>query len=262
MSALLTKLHDDGRLEITLNRPEIHNAFDDQLIAQLDAALAGAEQNPLVRVLVLRAAGRSFSAGADLAWMGRMAAASAEQNYADALAFARMMERLDRFPHPVVAVVQGAAFGGGVGLIAACDIAIGSTAAEFALSEVRLGLIPAVISPYVIRAIGERASRRFFLTAEKFGAAEATRIGLLHQLVAPDELEPALLRVLGDLASGGPQAHAAAKSLLHDLREATIEVDFAALTAGRIAAIRTAAEGQEGMRAFLEKRKPRWRRDA
>jgi len=261
MSAVATQWHANGRLDLVLNRAEVHNAFDDEMIAELDAALAAAEQDSRVRVLLLRATGRSFSAGADLRWMARMAEASTSDNYSDALRFARMLERLDRFPHPVVAVVQGPAYGGGVGLIAACDIAIGIDSARFALSEVRLGLVPAVISPYVIRAMGERASRRYFLTAETFDAREAVRLGLLHELVEAAGFEARLTELLASLAAGGPQAHSAAKLLLHDIRDAGSDLDLGALTAGRIADLRRSPEGQEGIRAFIDKRKPIWTSD-
>ena len=202
----------DGVATIRMNRPEVHNAFDDALIAALTAELRRLDQLPGARVIVLAASGKSFSTGADLNWMQRMANYSREENLRDAMALADLMRTLDGVKKPTVAKVQGAAFGGGVGLVACCDIAIASTQAIFSLSEVRLGLIPSVISPYVIAAIGEREARRYFLTAERFDAVEARRIGLVHEVVDSGALDEAVDKMAAQLLRGGPYALAAAKN--------------------------------------------------
>ncbi|GAB5471805.1 MAG: enoyl-CoA hydratase/isomerase family protein [Rhodospirillales bacterium] len=212
-----------------------------------------------VRVLVLAAAGKSFSAGADLGWMQRMADYSEADNLADARHLAALMQTLDRFGKPTVARVQGSAFGGGVGLVACCDIAVGSEAARFMLSEVRLGLLPGVISPYVVRAMGQRAARRYFLTAERFDAAEARRLGLLHRVVAPDALDGAVEAEIALLLLAGPAAAEAAKDLIFAV-DRPLDAAVVEETARRIARIRASEEGREGLAAFLEKRKPAWRR--
>jgi methylglutaconyl-CoA hydratase len=248
----------DGVATIRMNRPEVHNAFDDTLIAALTAELRRLEQLPEARVIVLAANGKSFSAGADLNWMRRMATYSREENLRDAMALAGLMRTLDGVQKPTVARVQGAAFGGGVGLVACCDIAIASTQAAFSLTEVRLGLIPSVISPYVIAAIGEREARRYFLTAERFDAAEARRIGLVHDVVDSGALDEAVAGIAGQLLKGGPQALAAAKKLISDVSRRSMDDALSAETARRIAAIRVESEGQEGLAAFFEKRKPDW----
>lgn len=250
---------EGGRLTIRLARAERHNAFDDVLIADLTAAFASAGADPAVRVIVLASTGPSFSAGADLSWMKRMAGYSEEENFRDALGLARLMRTIDACPKPVVALVQGAAYGGGVGLIAACDIAIAAETAQFALTEVKLGLIPAAISPYVIEAIGARACRRLFLTAERFSAAEACGLGLVHEVVPANELIAAGERVVAMLLESGPAAQAAAKDLIKAVSHHPVDDDLEALTARRIAAIRATPEGREGVAAFLEKRKPSWR---
>ncbi|MCP5416855.1 MAG: enoyl-CoA hydratase/isomerase family protein [Chromatiaceae bacterium] len=249
---------DRGIAHLTLNRPHLHNAFDDALIAQLLQALKQVEREPGVRAVVLAAAGKSFSAGADLNWMRRMAGYSREQNHQDALQLAALMEKLNHLNKPTIARVQGAAFGGGVGLVACCDIAVGAQRAQFALTEVRLGLIPAVISPYVIAAIGERAARRYMLTGERFDANEALRIGLLHQVVPEDQLDSTLESLLVQLLNGGPQALAAAKSLIFAVSRRPTSAALVAATAERITSIRASDEGREGVGAFLEKRSPNW----
>lgn len=249
----------DGRVAfITLNRADRHNAFDDALIGDLTAAFETAGADEQVRAVVLDATGPSFSAGADLGWMKRMAGYSQEENLRDARALARLMRTIDRCPKPVVAAVQGAAYGGGVGLVAACDIAVAAEGASFCLSEVKLGLIPAVISPYVIATMGERACRRYFLTAERFSAAEAHRLGLVHEVVPADGLGDAVAAILKRLADGGPAAQAAAKELIAGVTRPEPGADVLDWTAGRIAAVRASDEGREGLTAFLEKRKPRW----
>ena len=252
-------LYREGALaRLRLNRPELHNAFDASLIAELTAALERVGHDPGVRVVVLEGNGASFSAGADLNWMRGMAAASEADNRDDALALARLLRTLDALPKPTIARVHGAAFGGGVGLVAACDIAIGATEAKFGLTESRLGLLPAVISPYVIAAIGARQARRWFATAEIFDAGEARRIGLLHDVVNATALDTAVQRQVDLLLKAGPIATASAKALVRDVVAGTdataIDQDNAAL----IARLRVSAEGQEGIGAFLEKRKPAW----
>lgn len=248
----------DGVATIWMNRPDVHNAFDDALIAALTTELRRLDQLPQARVIVLAANGKSFSAGADLSWMRRMAKYSQEENLRDAVALANLMRTLDGVKKPTIARVQGAAFGGGVGLVACCDIAVASTQAVFCLSEVRLGLIPSVISPYVIAALGERAARRYFLTAERFDAAEAGRIGLVHEVVDADALDETVSSIAGHLLKGGPRALAAAKRLIADVSRRPVDDALSAETAKRIAAIRVESEGQEGLAAFLDKRKPDW----
>ena len=245
---------------IRMNRPDVHNAFDDVLIAALSAELRRLDGLPEARVIVLAAGGKSFSAGADLNWMRRMAKYSQEENLRDGMALADLMRTLDGMRKPTIARVQGAAFGGGVGLVACCDIAIASTEAVFSLSEVRLGLIPSVISPYVIAAIGEREARRYFLTAERFDAVEARRIGLVHEVVNVDALDAAVATMTAHLLKGGPQALAAAKKLIVDVSRRPMDDALSAETARRIAAIRVEAEGQEGLAAFFDKRPPAWSR--
>ena len=244
---------------ISLRRPERHNAFDDVVIADLTEAFERAAAHSSVRCVVLESTGPSFSAGADLDWMRRMADYSDEENRRDALALARLMQTVDACPKPVLAVVQGAAYGGGVGLVAACDITIAADTAMFGLTEVRLGLIPAAISPYVIAAIGARACRRYFLTGERFPAARALALGLVHEVVPADRLHEARDRILTAIAEGGAQAQAAAKDLIRVVAGRKPDDELAQWTADRIAAIRASEEGREGVRAFLEKRRPTWR---
>ena len=243
---------------IRMNRPDVHNAFDDGFIAALGAELRRLDALPEARVIVLAASGKSFSAGADLNWMRRMAKYSQAENLRDGMALAGLMRTLDGMRKPTIARVQGAAFGGGVGLVACCDIAIASMEAVFSLSEVRLGLIPSVISPYVIAAIGEREARRYFLTAERFDAVEARRIGLVHEVVNIDALDAAVANMTAHLLKGGPQALAAAKKLIVDVSRRPMDDALLAETARRIAAIRVEAEGQEGLAAFFDKRPPAW----
>jgi methylglutaconyl-CoA hydratase len=242
-----------------MNRPEVHNAFDDHFIAAMTQRLADLEKNESVRVVQLAASGTSFSAGADLDWMKRMAGYSREENLADAQGLAGLMSRLDTLKKPTVALVNGAAYGGGVGLVACCDIVLATRRASFCLSEVKLGLIPAVISPYVMAAIGEKACRRYFLTAEPFDAAEAHRLGLVHEVL---ESEAALVatadRIAFMLLRNGPQALVAAKELIAAVSGQPMGVELMTATAGRIADQRASAEGKEGVAAFLEKRKPAW----
>ena len=254
----LKDLNDNGVARITLDRPEVHNAFNEELIAALSAEFAALSARDDVRVVVLASSGKSFSAGADLNWMKRMAGYGEAENLADAKALAEMLDRLNRMRQPTVALVQGAAFGGGVGLVACCDIALASEVARFSLSEVRLGLIPGTISPYVLAAIGSRAARRYFTSAERFSAAEALRLGLVHEVVPADQLEDRADRLLSDLLSAGPRAQVAAKQLVFEVDGRPLDQATLDLTARRIADIRATPEGREGVQAFLEKRKPAW----
>lgn len=247
-----------GIATVTMNRPALHNALEDRMILQLTGALQAAGADPAVRVVVLAGAGRSFSAGADLDWMRRMAEASEAENLAGAERLAGLLRTLHGLPKPTVARAHGAAFGGGVGLVAACDIAIAAEEASFALTEVRLGLVPAVISPYVVAAIGERQARRCFLTAERLSAAEAERIGLVHRVVPPEGLDAAIEEVAAMLRAGGPAAQAAAKRLVAEVSGRSIDADLTRRTARRIAEIRATPEAREGVVAFLEKRRPAW----
>jgi methylglutaconyl-CoA hydratase len=257
-SSYLLEHKPNGIAWLTLNRPEIHNAFDDRQIAELSAALAGIGQDAAIRVLVLAGAGRNFSAGADLNWMRRTSAYGEAENRRDANALAELMKRLYELPQPTVARVQGAALGGGTGLVACCDIVVASEGASFGTTEVRLGIIPAVIGPYVVAAIGARQARRLMLTGERISAHAAVRIGLVHEVVADDDLDSAVETVIGHLLKGGPRAIAAAKRLVQDLSGRPIDQDLIDDTARRIAALRTTPGAREGLSAFLEKRKPDW----
>jgi len=258
MSDPLLLQRDGAVARLRLNRPDLHNAFDAGLIATLTSALDALGQDDSVRVVVLEGAGASFSAGADLNWMRGMAAASEAENRADALALARLMRTLDELPKPTIARVHGAAFGGGVGLVACCDIAIGVPEAKFGLTESKLGLLPAVISPYVISAIGPRQARRWFATAEIFDANEAQRIGLLHDVVNPTTLDSAVQRQVDLLLKAGPVAAASAKALVRRVAAGGDGNALDAANADLIAKLRVSAEGQEGLGAFLDKRKPTW----
>ena len=252
-------LHREGAVaRLRMDRPEVHNAFDDRLVAALVRALESLAAADDVRIVVLEGSGASFSAGADLNWMRGMAAASEQDNREDASALARLMRALDELPKPTIARVHGAAFGGGVGLVACCDIAIGTPDSKFGLTESKLGLLPAVISPYVIAAMGARQARRYFATAEIFGADEALRIGLLHQVVATADLDGAVQRQVDHLLKAGPGAAAAAKSLVRRVAAGGESRAIDAANADLIATLRVSAEGQEGLAAFLEKRKPAW----
>ncbi len=249
----------DGVCTISLNRPDVHNAFDDRLIKDLTDCLENLGADATVRAVVLTGKGNSFSAGADLNWMRRMADFGEAENFADARDLAKLMTTLNELPKPTIAKVNGAALGGGVGLVCCCDIAIASDEAKFGTTEVRLGLIPSVIGPYVVAAIGTRQARRITLTGERFDAAEALRIGLVHQVEAPGDLDQALEKVLGHLLQGGPKAIEAGKALLLDLADRPITADMVEDTAKRIAKLRATAEAKEGLGAFLEKRAPSWR---
>jgi len=244
---------------VTLDRPEIRNAFDEALIAALAKALKALDADRAVRVVVLAGSGQVFCAGADLNWMKRMSKYTRAQNLADARALAEMLRTLDRLSKPTIARVHGHVYAGGMGLVAACDMAIGVPEAQFCLSEARLGLSPATISPYVVRAMGERAARRYFLTAERFSAAEALRIGLLSELVAPQELDARISDLCTHVIEGGPQAVAKIKDLVAAVsRGGPPSKALIDDTARRIAEIRTSKEGREGIASFLDRRKPSW----
>ena len=243
---------------VTLNRPELRNAFNDHAIAELALAFDELGRNEMVRAIVLAANGPSFCAGADLNWMKKMAGYSHEENHDDALRLADMLRTIYLCPKPTVARVQGDCYAGGMGLVAACDIVVAVDSAGFCLSEVKLGLIPATISPYVIKAMGEQAARRYFLTAERFDAAEARRIGLAHEVVAADALDTTVAGVVRALVNNSPNAVKEAKTLVREIVGQDIDDALLADTAGRIAAIRASLEGREGVASFLEKRKPTW----
>jgi methylglutaconyl-CoA hydratase len=249
----------NGVALVTLNRPDRHNAFDETMIAELTEALAAIEASPRTRAVVLLGAGESFCAGADLAWMERMAGFSYEENVGDARALAHLLQALAALPKPTIARVHGPVYGGGVGLVACCDVAVAAMQATFALSEAKLGLIPATIGPYVIEAIGARAARRYFLTAERFDAAEAYRIGLVHDIVPSLEaLDERVNELLGHLMLAGPHAQAAAKALVRAVAHRPIDERVVADTAERIASIRATDEAREGIAAFLTRRSPAW----
>ncbi|MGL4473167.1 MAG: enoyl-CoA hydratase-related protein [Shewanella sp.] len=248
---------NDGVGILTLNRTALHNAFDDKMIAEMSSALALFSRETQCQVLVLRASGKHFSAGADLDWMRKQAHLDFEHNLNDARSLATLMHMLDQFPKPTLVLVQGAAYGGALGLICCCDIAISTPNASFCLSEVKLGLIPAVISPYVMRAMGQRQARRYMLTAERFDAVTALSLNIVHQL--SDNLEQAALTHLQHLLANSPQAMAWVKRLLRHIEDGAINQDTLDYTSERIARIRVSAEGQEGLNAFFDKRAPNWR---
>lgn len=255
---ILTEI-DAGVGIVTLNRPERHNAFDDAMIAELAEVMLSMANDPAVRVVVISSVGKSFCAGADLAWMQRAAGYDFEQNKRDAGMLAEMLRRIAACTKPVIARVQGPAYGGGVGVIAACDIAVATFESRFSLTEVRLGLIPAVIGPHVLAAIGERYARRYMLTAEVFSAAEAYRIGLLHEMVADDEaLDAAVGEWVEAILKNGPRALAECKALVRAIAGSSLDAQVIETTVESIARVRVAPEGQEGLAAFLEKRKPNW----
>ncbi len=248
----------DGVARITLARPQLRNAFDDATIAALTAAFADADADAGVRVVVLAAEGPAFCAGADLHWMRRMAGYSREQNLADAAALAEMLRTIAACRKPTIARVQGDVYAGGMGLVAACDMAVAVDTARFCLSEVKLGLVPATISPYVIRAMGARAAQRYFLTAERFDAATALALGLVHESVAPTALDDRVQALVGALLEASPEALALCKRLLHEVSGRPLDATLIARTAEIIADSRTSADGRHGVEAFLAKTRPRW----
>jgi methylglutaconyl-CoA hydratase len=241
-----------------MNRPDLHNAFDETLIAELTAACIALDKDKDVRVVVLAGRGKSFSAGADLNWMRRAANNGLDENLTDARALANMLRTLAEMNKPTIARVQGAALGGGMGLASACDIAVASTKAVFATSEVKFGIIPSAISPYVLRAIGARQATRYFQTAERIDAARAREIGLVHEVVEPEQLDAKVEEIVGALLQGGPLAQAAAKDLIRAVDGQPVNQTLVEETAHRIARLRATEEAREGIGAFLEKRQPNW----
>jgi len=243
---------------VTLNRPEVRNAFNEAVIAELTQAFAELGQDPTLRAIVLAAEGKAFCAGADLNWMKAMAGYSWDENHADASRLAEMLWTIYSCPVPVIARVQGDVYAGGVGLVSVCDMVVAVEGAGFCLSEAKLGLLPATIGPYVVRALGEQASRRYFLTAERFGAAEAQRLGLVHELATPETLDERVDALLAALVANGPAAVRACKKLVQDVAHQAITPALRDDTARRIADIRASAEGREGVQSFLNKSKPSW----
>lgn len=243
---------------ITLTQPEVRNAFSDEVIAEITAAFLDVGARPDVRVVVLAAEGPAFCAGANLHWMRRMADYSHAENVADAGQLAEMLRVMYECPKPTIARVQGDVYAGGMGLVAACDLAVSVDSAHYCLSEVKLGLVPATISPYVIRAMGPRAAHRYFLTAERFTAAEALRIGFVHEVVAADRLDATVDGWVHALCSASPNALKVAKRLVQDVAEREIGAALIAETVRGIADIRASSDGKEGVQSFLQKRKPAW----
>ncbi|MEX1226898.1 MAG: enoyl-CoA hydratase-related protein [Marinobacter sp.] len=258
-SAVLINRRAEGVTEVVLNRPDKRNAFDDVIIQALIQALEKVDRDADTQIVILRSEGKHFSAGADLGWMRRMADNSHADNLADARQLARLLQRLNNMSKPTIGLVQGAAYGGAVGLAACCDIVIATEQARFCLSEVKLGLIPAVISPYVVRAIGERQARRYFISAEVFDAGQAQEFGLVHMVEDTDEaMQSRCDELLSQLAQNGPEAMRAAKDLVFAVSHKAIDADVIEDTARRIADIRVGKEGQEGLSAFLNKRRASW----
>lgn len=256
---LILDIDARGVATVTLNRAEKHNAFNDDVIGELNDTFAALGTNDAVRVIVLTGAGKSFSAGADLNWMKQTATYSTADNKADAMRLSGMLSTLATCPKPTIAFVNGAAFGGGVGLTACCDIGIALSTAVFSLSEVKLGLTPATISPYVVQAIGVRAAQRYFLTGERFDGIEARRIGLVHEIAQTvDEAHMILDGIIDQLLTGGPTAQSDCKDLIKLVTGRDIDYTIREETAARIADRRASAEGQEGLTAFFDKRKPSW----
>jgi methylglutaconyl-CoA hydratase len=244
--------------EVWLNRPDVRNAFNDQVIAELTAVFRDLSDDPQLRVVLLAAHGKAFCAGADLNWMRAMAGYSWEQNRDDAQRLADMLWTLDQCPVPVVGRIQGDCYAGGMGLAAICDVVVASSAVTFCLSEARLGLLPATISPYVVRAMGTQAARRYFVTAERFSAEQAHRLGLVHELCEGEALDATVAEIVRTLVANGPSAARACKQLVRDVAGQDITPALRAETARRIADIRASSEGQEGLQAFLGKRSPNW----
>lgn len=245
--------------QVWLNRPEVRNAFNDGVIGELTEAFDALGADPVLRVIVLGGHGKAFCAGADLGWMQTMSGYDWDQNRADAGRLAQMLWTVWSCPLPVVGRIQGDCYAGGMGLAAACDVLVAAEGVQFCLSEARLGLLPATIGPYVVRALGEQASRRYFVTAERFGAAEARRLGFVHEVVAAEALDAKVDEIVGLLASNGPAAVKACKQLVKDVAGRPIDAALRDETARRIADIRASAEGREGLRSFLDKREPAWR---
>ena len=261
MDKVITQIDSRGVAQVTLNNPDKHNAFDDQMIIELTNAFNALAANANVRIMLLKSEGKSFSAGADLEWMKRMASYSYQQNLNDARALAAMLKALHQMPIPTIARVQGAAFGGAIGLISCCDIAVASSKASFALSEVKIGLVPSTISPYVIAAIGERHAKRYFMTAERFDTNTALQISLVHEAVEEQFLDDKVEQLITAILSNGPEAVVAAKQLVFAVSGKAIDSSLIEHTCEVIAGIRVSPQGQEGLSAFLDKRKPNWLKD-
>ena len=255
---LITHIDSRGVLSINMNRPEVHNAFDEQQIARLTAALESAASNDEVKLIVLGSDGKHFCAGADINYMQRMGGNTREQNLEDAAALAGLMKTLNNIPKPTIARIQGAAYGGAVGLVCCCDIAIGATSTVMSLSEVKIGLVPATIGPYVIRAVGQRTARRLFISGERVAAHAAQSMGLLHSVVEDELLEDAVDGVVDSLLDNSPNAMAIAKQVVFSLAPDPISDDMISHSIETIADIRESEEGREGTAAFLEKRSPSW----
>ena len=258
MSTALSIAYDGAVARITLSQPEVRNAFSDEVIAEITAAFLEVGNRPEVRAVVLAAQGPAFCAGANLNWMRRMADYTREENISDAGKLAEMLRVIYECPKPTLARVQGDVYAGGMGLVAACDMAVSVDTAGFCLSEVKLGLIPATISPYVIRAMGARAAHRYFLTAERFDAAEALRTGFVHAVVAPDQLDAKVDELARAITVASPDAVRACKKLVQDVAERDINAQLIAATVEGIADIRASEQGREGVQSFLQKRKPGW----
>ena len=260
MTTPTLQISRDGAVaRVFLNRPEVRNAFNDSVIGELSAAFAGFAADSSLRAVVLGGHGKAFCAGADLSWMRAMADYTWEQNRADAQALADMLYAIWSCPVPVIGRVHGDCYAGGVGLAAACDILVAAEGVHFCLSEAKLGLIPATIGPYVVKALGEQASRRYFITAERFDAARAHALGFVHEVVPADVLDAKVDELVAALVANGPAAVRACKALVHDVADRPVDADLRAETARRIADIRASAEGKEGVQAFLNKRDPSWR---
>jgi methylglutaconyl-CoA hydratase len=259
--SVLLDIDGRGVATVTLNRPEKHNAFDEHVIAELTSTFEAVAGNAQIRVMILRANGKSFSAGADIDWMKRMASYDHEENLRDANALAKMLHTLNFLSIPTIARVQGAAMGGGAGLVCCCDIAIAASKASFAFSEAKLGLIPATISPYVLQSIGSQASRRYFLTAERFKAERALALGMVSDVVDESELDDKINELIDNILANSPEAVKAAKRLIFDVDGQAVTDELMQITSERIADIRASDEGKEGLAAFLEKRKPMWVKD-
>jgi len=258
MKHLELRFDGGGVATVAINRPEVRNAFNDEVIEEMTAVFSELAERAEVRCIVLAGNGPAFCAGADLNWMKRMAGYTRDQNLADAAALANMLRAIYRCPKPTIARIQGDVYAGGTGLAAVCDIAVTVDTAQFCLSEVKLGLIPATISPYVIRAMGARAAHRYFLTAERFSAAEALRIGFVHEVVAADQLDGKVAEIAQSLVQAGPAAVKACKELVQDVAGHEITQLLIDRTVQGIADIRVSEEGREGIQAFLGKRKPAW----
>jgi len=258
MYETLEILRDGGVATIWMNRPDVHNAFNEALIAELTAACTALDADGSVRVVVLAGRGKSFSAGADLNWMRRAADASVEENLQDARKLAGMLRTLAEMGKPTIARVHGAALGGGMGLASACDICLAGTGAVFATSEVKFGIIPSAISPYVLRAIGARQATRYFQSAERISAARALELGLAHEVAAPDALDAKLAEIVTALLQGGPKSQAASKDLIRAVADRPIDDALVEDTARRIATLRATPEAREGLAAFLDKRPAAW----